>query len=494
MSSILYQAFRDTNFYSCYSSNLEKIQRAIENVSGKYSINSENKQQFIDSQYSPEAKRLAELLITNTHYITLQEVDEIIKQLVYKLYSENNNFENYGEIFMVVGKENKSTYFISVLAIKYIREFGFKEPIILNGFPGNFDDPSHSPILYFDDVCYSGSQIHTMLCKFYWLNQENEFPVLTRGRSELIKNTSLISPNIFVCLVALNTGSLNRLKFMPRIAMKISKIYYYDYEIESPFKLIYLEDRVYNSLINAIPLVDYLKINLLFSPNSLQNFHPLISLYLDHKIADPVSTYKNVLMFGVTPNCDKKYFNYMIDNPSSSDVPQFLVNEIISKLDEHEVKAIVGENIKEEISKSKDKKILNKYIDKIISEILKKCAVEAPETITGNKISFIPFLNSCNELLTSENLNTRFGDMDYLIFSGKIDYDLSEHDKELLKSIESIESCPTSWYKKGEFSMSCLAEHATTGGKNMKTRKIKKRKTNKRKTKRRKSLKKNKRN
>ena len=183
MSSILYQAFKDTNFYSCYSSNLEKIQRAIENVSGKYSINSENKQQFIDSQYSPEAKRLAELLITNTHYITLQEVDEIIKQLVYKLYSENNNFENYGEIFMVVGKENKSTYFISVLAIKYIREFGFKEPIILNGFPGNFDDPSHSPILYFDDVCYSGSQIHTMLCKFYWLNQENEFPVLTRGRS-----------------------------------------------------------------------------------------------------------------------------------------------------------------------------------------------------------------------------------------------------------------------------------------------------------------------
>ena len=117
----------DTLFLKGYDNNLEKVQNAIREYSGTHTIDRTIAERFIDRQISDVRKQAARDLIENTIYITLEEVSHIIEQLIIKLYTENN-LNSAEFIYIYTGKPSKSFYFISILALYYIRLHGFKEP------------------------------------------------------------------------------------------------------------------------------------------------------------------------------------------------------------------------------------------------------------------------------------------------------------------------------------------------------------------------------
>jgi len=61
----------DRNFIRCYDSNLEKIQQALTQYSGRHSIDRANANLFIENQLSDVRKQAARDLIENTIYILL---------------------------------------------------------------------------------------------------------------------------------------------------------------------------------------------------------------------------------------------------------------------------------------------------------------------------------------------------------------------------------------------------------------------------------------
>jgi hypothetical protein len=63
-----------SDFLELYDKNLEKILYAVENYSGKHTINGEKSEEWINSQPFSEAQQAARNIITHTKYITLKEV------------------------------------------------------------------------------------------------------------------------------------------------------------------------------------------------------------------------------------------------------------------------------------------------------------------------------------------------------------------------------------------------------------------------------------
>jgi hypothetical protein len=159
----------DTLFLSCYDANLQKIQDAIAAFSGKHAIDRDAAERFINRQTTHIRKQTARDLIENTIYITLEEVSNIVEQLIVKLYTEND-LNSAETIYMYTGDVTKSFYFMSVLALYYIRKHGFKEPthFIKSFEPGTFTEIKQQPLILIDDASYSGSQLSNMLGNIYY--------------------------------------------------------------------------------------------------------------------------------------------------------------------------------------------------------------------------------------------------------------------------------------------------------------------------------------
>jgi hypothetical protein len=66
--------------------------------------------------------------------------------------------------------------------------------------------------------------------------------------------------------------------------------------VPTPYEIMCLPERIYTSLPIAIGLERYFNINLFF--NAILSSDTNIALYLDHKVADSTSTYKNVYVYG----------------------------------------------------------------------------------------------------------------------------------------------------------------------------------------------------
>lgn len=142
---------------------------AIERYSGRHSINQEIASQFINEQLTDIRKQAARDLVENTIYITLEETSQIIEQLIVRLYTENN-LNEAETIYFYSGMPNKSFYFLSILALYYIRKHGFKEPthFIKKLEPELFAEIGNAPLIILDDVSYSGSQLANMLHSMYY--------------------------------------------------------------------------------------------------------------------------------------------------------------------------------------------------------------------------------------------------------------------------------------------------------------------------------------
>lgn len=450
------EAHLDANFVQCYEDNLKKVMSAIERYSGRHSINQEIASQFINEQLTDIRKQAARDLVENTIYITLEETSQIIEQLIVRLYTENN-LNEAETIYFYSGMPNKSFYFLSILALYYIRKHGFKEPthFIKKLEPELFAEIGNAPLIILDDVSYSGSQLANMLHSMYY---------------DLVIKKKQNPPNIFILLTALNDFSKQKLENVPR---KKAGNTLYDF-IPSPFKLLFLSERLYTPLLIKIGIERYFYVNAFFSIYTVDS--PFISLYLDHKIADDVSTYKKALTYGpiIPSNFDLiKFFQQEEDILNLYDVFNYCKQNCdITKL----INDFNTEN----------NTIFTKNDCANINNVIFNKLMESENLIDKESqpyIQFRPFINGCNNnprFLQNINDPEIIG-FDYLLFMGddkcikqkgcpmsmesayalqKI-VEKSQMPKEKIIEISNRInnfSCPESWYKSGEFQMTCLSE------------------------------------
>jgi len=466
----------NNSFLKYYDENLLKIQNAIEHFSGKHSIDMNIAEQFINEQLSEVRKQAARDLIENTVYITLEEVSAIIEELIIQLYA-NHNLNESENIYIYCGNPKKSFYFISVLALFYIRKHNFKEPIQFVSELNNelFDTIGNDPLIILDDVAYSGSQLSTLIGNIY-------FDRVIKDKKE--------PPNIFILLIALNNFSKAKLEQVPieKTRSGANKKY-----TPSPFKLLFLQDRLYTPLINKIGIERYFNVNIFFSLYT-ENA-PYVSIYLDHKIADEASTYKNVLLYGpiVPSSYDYECYSNFIINALD------MQYDFIPTMEKNEMDILI-EKCNEENNTTFTKSTNQLHITAKLLEKLLHDDRNIDKT-NNMEIRFRPFINSCNtsanllkNISSKEIINSNY--MLFMIPKGCIEEtndcvlsneavmyyltdqmpeeiyekmpeeirgemskkDIKKNAIEISNKINSI-SCPECWYKNSKnFEMTCLSE------------------------------------
>ena len=278
-------------------------------------------------------------------------------------------------------------------------------------------------------------------------------------------------PNIFILLVALNDFSKRKLEKVPSRMLMGNVISY----ISSPFKLLFLQDRLYTPLIIKLGFERYFNINVFFSLYTINT--PYISIYLDHKIADEPSTYKDVLLYGpiVPGNYDyESYMNYG---------GELMYDFVPANLTTDEESKLISDFNSENNTTFRRGQI--PYITLKLLSKLKIAEQEIDKTLT--RLNFKPFINNCNKneellkIITDEDIIN----CDYMLFMApkgcienkdcaisdfNVEYfkeKLSFNEEEIKRAIEisnKIKSyaCPISWYKKGNFQMTCRERCVST--------------------------------
>jgi len=453
----------DINFIKCYEKNLANIEKA-KVYSGKHSIDTSIANLFIENQLSDIRKQAALDLVENTIYITLEETFQIIEKLILILYGMTE-IQSGNNIYIYSGNEKKSFYFLSVLALYYIKKHSFKEPIFIRNLTNDlFTEINNDPLIILDDAAYSGSQLSNLVNNIYY-------------DRVIMKNNN--PPNIFITILALNNFSKYKLEKVP---IKKDKRGLTIEETSSPFKLIYLPERLYQPLISKIGIERYFYLNFFFSLFTQST--PYISLYFDHKLADDVSTYKKPLLYGpiVPSNYNSK--SVVVDTGYSiTEGYQLIPREIygeeyINLLNKfiHENKGLLTPSNITQLQPAKSKYATNALIVDILINKLSQIDICEKNIET---ISFYPFINSCN---TSNALINNIQDNDiinykYILFmipedclddkkskSGCavpteiiVDEMKTAQNIEISNKINSI-NCPQNWYKNGLLEMKCISE------------------------------------
>lgn len=452
----LKKIYKGGTFEDDYNDNIRKILTAIEMTSGRHQIDEESATNFINNQISPVRRQAARDLIENTEYITLEEISRTIEQLIIRIYEENDFNRTTEPIYFVSESPNKSNYFLTVLGLFYIRQKNYREPIIIDELNDEvLDTIGSNPIVILDDVSYSGSQLGDRMDNIYY--------------NRVVKK-ELAVPKIFILLAGLNNFSLRRLSRVPSKILRSNM--YCDY-IESPFTLIYMPDKLYEPLLLKIGIERYSYVNLFFSPYT-KGRNPFVSIYLDHKVADAVSTYLKALVYGPIVPANYNYQEFFGENFNDkmefigfpSDLTKDEKNILLSKFDEEN-----GTTIR--MDKNITYNLANHMLEK-----LKTLDIIDDEYRGLNHLTFSPFITSCKDdpLLISNINDPEIINFNYSLFivsskdelpvpgkrpDGNQYYTLEiekeegltrEKTLEINKKIESFR-CPVSWYKEGELMM-----------------------------------------
>lgn len=269
----------DINFLHNYPKNMARIREALKE-SGKYKINKGNVEKFINEQLTPIRRQAAKDLIDSTIYIKLKDTMKIVEQLIHQIYQRYAAIGEIRKPYIYCGPPNKSFYFFSVIALHYIKKHGYQIPSFLKEMSDDFMRNFDAPLIIIDDASYSGAQLAGLLGNLFYYRYINGMPHL----------------HITAALTALNTISLRKLSEVPT-----KKSFFMRREVDmvfapTPFEIMCLPERIYTSLPIEIGLERYFNINLFF--NAILSSDTNIALYLDHKVADSTSTYKNVYVYG----------------------------------------------------------------------------------------------------------------------------------------------------------------------------------------------------
>ena len=445
----------DTQFLVHYPKNMARIREALKE-SDKYKINQDNVQKFITEQLSPIRREAAADLIENTHYITLKETMDIVEQLIHRIYAKFAQTGETRQPYMFCGPSTKSFYFFACISLFYIKKHGYQIPHFLKLLTPNFMEHFDAHLIIVDDAAYSASQLAGMVGEIYYYRRQ----------------IGLRPLDITIALTALNTISLERLSKVPVEKSRRGVDLYY---LPTPYDIIYLPERLYTALPLQLGLERYFNLNLFF--NAFLSSETNVALYLDHKVADSISTYKNVYVYGpIVP------YDYTNDIPISRD---FVICDLIqfSNFKHKDIMRLLRRFVQENpdflqlmpnaLSKPKDGFTITH--NNKINYFLHNKAIQRDIIDKRYKqgIQFYPFIQKCsrsNKLKEIIN-NPEIKNMQYLMFMfdngvkeinefsdvairGYIDgQDL--HNQQLIENIirllDLLEShrCPSPFYKKG---------------------------------------------
>ncbi len=373
----------DTQYLNVFNSKIQYILQQKELISGIHHLDMEKVNIWINSQLSERRKKAAKNLIENTHYITFNELFEDIRNCVIQIYSK---LELEKDIYMFIGRDNTSSfYFIGMIAVYFIKLLNYKMPIFITGFKAGVQN------IVFDDVSYTGGQFDLILTQ--------DSPFLA---------------NIYFGLSGITEHAkrrLENLKFLEEIHTQIVNIHLFS-------------QKTFPNLSSILNKTDYYDVLYYFSPytNGLTN----VSLYLDTKIADSVSTFLKVLNYGPILPANLEYDLRLLKS-------SFVYN------------------------KQSETGIMNEHdFEKYYVNITKE---ELNIEDNSSKISFIPFIQNCKpKLLKSINENlTSYSILNFtnaclqsnpLYPNGRFNKEYTDF-RHFVKTLNDPDNrCPVSFYKK----------------------------------------------
>jgi hypothetical protein len=318
-----------------YENYLEKILYIIDNYSGSHSINKKLAKEWISLQPTEESKIAAKCIIKHTKYITYKNIFNYIEKLVkveYKKISKSNK-----KIYMYIGQTDDSNYFISILALYWIKYYGYREPDkYFNELPYHENISNEIYLIYFDDMAFSGGQIMSnilnIICDkiikyinnkynytitisknttnklfdlknnlivFYKTKKEIDIKEIQENMYKYILNIKYY--NIIYYLLGINKYSYNKIindkkpmnKYIIDIFDKIENINHFELNYEIKYY------KMYPTIDDLCSTKEYFYMSYFFSFGR----SPFVLIYYDHKISDLGSTFLKALNFGpIVPN------------------------------------------------------------------------------------------------------------------------------------------------------------------------------------------------
>jgi hypothetical protein len=450
--------YTHTTFVSTYPVNIAKIKESLKE-SGKHGFHSDvNK--FIDGQISPIRRQAAKDLIENTKYITLQETFHIIEELIQRVYAR---IDTTKEVFLYCGENKKSFYFFACIAYYFILKHRLKPPIFLKKIaPPVLDRLNVDTLLIVDDASYSGFQLGGFLDGMHY------YACVLNKRPPI---------NIEVLLVAVNTMSL---QILSRVTLEKSSRGSSLSHGPSPLHINVLDAYNYNALVVDIGIERYFYVNLFF--NAFLNNNTHIALYLDYKVADSTSTYKNVYLYGtIIPN------SYNLSDVSEfifggGEIP-YMYNNVPTQVKDALYEQFIVENPMYVVPHASE---LVNYKTILWFLMKKAITMDKIDRASTPYMTFVPFIQSCkkskqlkhvlkNELLKRSKYIWMMYDIDVLkdfnedhenFLTSELDTEFMqenyptlpplisdrEETKEVLRLLESYR-CPRNFYKDGYLQM-----------------------------------------
>jgi hypothetical protein len=331
-----------------YDILLEKILYNIDTYSGTHAIDPDKAQQWINAQPTKESRLAAKKLIEVTDYITYKEVFAFIEKLVKTEYKKIAKTEK--KIYMYLGNPDDSNYFISILALYFIKQYGYREPDqYFEEIPDGSVTDANAVLLYFDDMAYSGGQIIGNITKIYktiiikkivsFMRDNYNLTITIDDRVTNPFNHIIIKMNAFY--KTKSDQEADKIKMALYKYIKKSKycnivylllgINEISYDRIMNISLIHFINDSFSKIIDNVDNIELFKLNYkikcvkiyptieklcseeeLFYMTYFFSFGktPVVSIYYDHKISNSSSTFLRVLNFGpvVPANFDVSHY------------------------------------------------------------------------------------------------------------------------------------------------------------------------------------------
>lgn len=146
-----------SEYYKYWDSNFKKI-LDFKATSGSHSINDLAADYWIKSQTNSQRQRAAKNLVNNTHYVDFETLFNSVEKLVSSIYAQNISSDE--DVYILTDNPDRSYYFMSVIAVYFIRKLGYRNPIPINHIYGiDSSELRNKTLLIIDDMAYSGQQI-----------------------------------------------------------------------------------------------------------------------------------------------------------------------------------------------------------------------------------------------------------------------------------------------------------------------------------------------
>lgn len=288
-SSEMYESINIKDTFLRHYANVKDLILAGPPNANKHTINREEAEIWINSQYSEERKRLARIVVENARYISHIEFLEGIKKSIRKLIEK---YDSSKPVILIVGSPRKSNYYVSLLFV----HFWILRDQRLDYIVRNFNDTKSlnvkGNVFDIDDMGYSGSQTLSVLSTLYMKLRKL---ILNYFESKIANKQVLdFFPN-FIIEYVLHKIGFNY--YLIRIFTSSSSISLWsdrNYGVNIPCDIITSEK--ISTIEEMIGEKNTKKIQSLFENDLSSTF-----VYFDHKVADSASTLLHPYAFGLIP-------------------------------------------------------------------------------------------------------------------------------------------------------------------------------------------------